>query len=125
LIGFSEDEDLIRQLHERWIEAEREGRQNDLLALCTPGIIMQPPIGRAVVGQSEVAAFLAASQEAIEAIDISALSIEVTHDLAIKRARFSTRISGCGSLVAGTHLWLLRPRWQVAFVTWSLDALPD
>lgn len=118
------DDRAIRDLHERWLQAEREGRPDAVLALCTPDIIMQPPVGEAVRGQSAVADLLAASAGAIEDITITGLTIDVAEELAIKRARFATRVIGRAEVITGTHLWLLRPRWRVAFVTWSLDRLP-
>lgn len=85
---------------------------------------MQPPVGEAVRGRSAVADLLAASAGAVEDIAVTDMIIEVAEGLAVKRARFATRVVGRAETITGTHLWLLRPRWRVAFVTWSFDTLP-
>lgn len=119
------DHDEISRVHATWLAAEIDGRIDALLDLCTDDVEMQPPIGYLVRGKTAVQEFLSANQVGIESIVISDFSIEIGHALAVKRARFSTKLAGQPQLIQGSHLWLLRPSWRVAFVTWSLDLLPD
>lgn len=119
-----DDRDTIRGLHEAWIAAEVAGRVEDVLALAAPDVVMQPPLGEAIVGREAVRALLAASAGAILRIETRDLAVEVADTIAVKRARFETWLRDATEPVTGTHLWVLRPRWEVAFVTWSLDRPP-
>lgn len=115
----------IEKVHAAWLAAEIENRIDYLLALCTDQVEMQPPVGNIIRGRLAVGEFLRSSAAEIEQIDISDLRIEVAPSLAVKRARFSTKLADGAEPVTGTHLWLLRPAWQVTFVMWSLDRMPS
>lgn len=116
------DEQKILDLQSRWLEAETLGDVDGLCGLMTETIVMQPPIGDPIVGLVTVQEFLDGSKELIQSVSLSEVAIEMSDDMAIKRARFRTEISGAGT-VLGRHLWVLKPSWRVDFVTWSLDRL--
>jgi hypothetical protein len=94
---------------------------DDVLVLCTQDVVIQPPLGAAVSGRDQARAFFLGAAGQIEEIEIGDVSLEVSTELAVKRARFRTRLAAQPAPVSGTHLWVLRPRWKVAFITWSLD----
>lgn len=115
------DRTLIEQVHDAWLAAECDGRVDDILRLCTEDIVVQPPIGGACTGRAAFGRMLAASAGTIADIKISQLTIEPFQTIAIKRARFSTRLVDGHEPIEGSHLWILRPRWKVSYLTWSLD----
>lgn len=119
------DKALIEQLHDAWLAAEREGRINDILELCTEDVVVQPPIAPACVGRQDFRRMLEGSAGAIADIRISDLTIDVFEGVAIKRARFSTLLADSGGPIEGAHLWILRPRWKVCYLSWSLDRPPE
>ena len=121
------DEHAIRELHERWIALEREGLQSNCVELCTDDVVIQPPAGGPIAGRSAVERQLLACSEPIESIETYELQIETGGDIAVKRARFRTRVAGSSRLIEGSHFWFLRrceSGWRVAFVAWSLDRTP-
>ena len=118
------DEDAIRELHDRWLGLELSGRRSECAALCTGDVVFQPPIGSAITGRSAVKRLLSDSDEVLESVEARELHIETGGDLAVKRARFQTRIADVKGAIEGAHLWVLRREgsgWRVAFVAWSFD----
>ena len=118
------DEIAIRELHEKWIALERQGLHSECLQFCTDDVVIQPPFGVPIAGRSAVERQLLASNEPIESIETYDLNIEIGADIAVKRARFRTRLAGSSLPIVGSHFWFLRRReggWRVAFVAWSLD----
>ena len=117
------DRAAIADIHKTWLRAEREGRPGDLAALCCEEIVVAPPDGPAVTGLADVDAFLRESAGPIEDLLVRDVSIEVIHGLAVLRARFATKPAGARDYIRGAHVWVLRPRWKIAYITWSLE--PD
>ena len=118
------DEEAIRQLHENWMGLELDGRRLECSKLCTDDIVFQPPIGTAITGISAVKRLFRGSNEVLESADTLELVIETGGDLAVKRARFRTRVKGIDRAIEGAHFWVLRRGWrgwQVAYVSWSFD----
>lgn len=112
-------------MHRDWTDAEMSGRVDDVLALCSDDIEFRPPIGNPISGKAAARKFLAGGDTRIDGIEISELTIEITAELAIKKARFATQMAGRVRPLTGHHIWLLRPRWQVVLVAWSFDRPPD
>lgn len=112
----------IGELHKSWLRAELEGRPHDLVAFCCVDIIIDPPGCSPVRGLPDAEAFLVANSASLEAVVIDHLEIDFVAGVAVKRARFSTRVRGADKPVHGRHLWIMRPRWKVAYLTWTIDA---
>lgn len=123
--GMSTARTQILELHEAWVRAEVEGRTGDLVAMCSHDVVVAPPGSPPVRGKAAVEAFLKAGATSIDEIVIENLAIDILPDLAIKRARFATLLSSAREPVLGWHVWVLRPAWKVAYLTWSVDCAPD
>ncbi len=72
---------------------------------------------------------MAQPESAIVSIHTSNVAVEVSNELAVKRARFCTTFmdGDTEAKVTGTHIWTLRKdrqagQWQVTSVTWVIDA---
>jgi hypothetical protein len=120
-----EDRAAILQLQSDWIAAESAGRIDDLLDLCTVTIALHPPIGPPIQGLDAVGRALRAHSAPIKKVFLSDVSLVITDAMAVKRARFVTVLPDRRSPVTGWHVWILRPRWYVDLVAWSLDSLPE
>lgn len=121
----SDDEVAILALQARWLAAEAAGRFDDLCALMTEDIVLQPPIGAPVEGLAAVRVFLGGEAAEVEGIELSDVTLQIDGALAVKRARFRTRLAGGGTEMCGRHVWVLRAPWRISFVAWSLDAAPS
>lgn len=116
------DKTAILQLHENWLAAELEGRNADLIHMCCEEVVVAPPEGAAVQGRAAVDDFLRRSAAPIEEMRVEDVSIDLLGVLAVKRARFATRLVGSAEVFRGVHVWVLRPRWKILYITWALDA---
>src|SRR5690606_23371748 len=96
----------VTLIHESWLAAEIEGRTPDLIKLCCDEIVIAPPGGPAVHGRAAVDEFLRRSAAPIAEMRIEDLSIDVLDGLAVKRARFATRLAGSSKTYRGTHVWI-------------------
>jgi len=117
-------EEAILRLHRAWLKYEVGGDPDGVISLCSEHVVFQPPIGSRISGRAAARSCLAENLGGIVSIDCSEVAIRVSEDLAVKTARFLTRIQGVAEPVTGSHLWVLEPSWQVVFVTWSLDTMP-
>jgi len=80
-------------------------------------------------GVEEIHSFLISQPETIVvSIDTFNVAIEISTDLAVKRANFCTTFMDSESevRVRGAHLWALRKdletgEWQVTSVTWAIE----
>lgn len=114
----------IREVQERWCAAAVSGDAQAMAALCTGDVVMQPPIGPPVSGPEAVAGMLGAAAVP-ERVHLDDQGLEIRGDVAISRARYASWLPDRGTPVTGWQLWLLRPRWRIAFLTWSLEHLPE
>lgn len=119
---FESDLKAISELHEDWVRAELDGRTDALIAMCSEDIVIAPPRGRPILGREAARVFLTQAAAPIESLVIDELTIDLIDGMAVKRARFSTRLAGAVQDVRGWHLWVLRPSWTVAYLTWSIQS---
>ncbi|MEH6665209.1 MAG: nuclear transport factor 2 family protein [Brevundimonas sp.] len=116
------DRTAITLLHESWLAAEREGRTADLIHMCCDEVVIAPPEGPAVRGRAAVDQLLRRPAAPIAEMRVDDVSIDLLGGLAVKRARFTTRMAGSAEVFRGVHVWVLRPRWKIAYITWAMDA---
>lgn len=121
-MAMTPDERAIAELHERWMRAEREGRTADLLEMCCDEVVIAPPDQAPILGVRQVKAYLLQAAAPIDDLIIADLSIQVFSGMAIKQARFATRLAGTKQYFRGRHLWVLRPSWTVTYITWAMEA---
>jgi ketosteroid isomerase-like protein len=118
----------IKQLEQRWLACELDGRASDVLELCSADIVWLPPGRPPLRGKAAIREWLASLRDRIEDIDIDHVAIDGHAFGAYKLATFRTRHVPCRSteavMVTGWHLWLLQPdadfRWRVSLVVWGL-----
>ena len=116
------DRDAIAELHNRWLAAELRGDHAGLAAMCCEDAVVAPPDAPPIIGRAAIEDFLAQSQSPIAEIRIEDLGIDLAPQLAVKRARFATRLVGDDQVYRGTHFWVLRPRWLISYLTWALES---
>jgi hypothetical protein len=123
------DKSEILGIHDQWISLEKSGKEKDVLGLCSPDVVWLVPGLGMLEGVEEVHSFLVSQPEsAIVSIDTFNVSVEVSNELAVKRANFFTTLMDNGSelRVKGAHIWTLRKhsetgQWQVASVAWAIE----
>lgn len=124
------DESEILQIHNEWIGLEESGKEEGILKLCSKDVVWLVPGLGELQGVEEVRAYLTGQPETvIGSIDTSNVALEVSNELALKRARFCTTFidGGKEAKVTGAHIWTLRKdrqagQWQVTSVAWVIDA---
>lgn len=92
-----------------------------MLAHCSKDIVIAPPAHRPILGLDQARDFFQASSAPIEEIKINEYDLQIHSGLAIKRARFTTRLCGASRPIVGWHVWMLRPKWKISYLTWSID----
>lgn len=122
------DKSEILRIHDQWISLEKSGKEEDVLELCSKDVVWLVPGLGMLQGVEEVHSFLISQPaSAISTIDTLNVALEVSNELAVKRANFCTTFMNNGSelRIRGTHLWTLRKnsetrQWQVASVAWAI-----
>ena len=120
------DQDAILHVHDRWIDAEREGRSLDVLDLCTADVTWMVAGRELLVGTAAARALLESAAAEILELETSEVRIQGSGTMAFKtsryRSRYRTLDAGPEQVGQGQHLWILRKeadeQWRVAFVTW-------
>jgi ketosteroid isomerase-like protein len=118
----------IELVHSTWINYERAGDLNHLLALCADDIEFWPPNAPPIIGREEVARYLNHPETVIHDIRVSDLQIRVSRSFAYLTAKYQTTFTaqdGRTASTEGSHLWILRNyanEWIVALVAWSVWA---
>ncbi|MEW6494933.1 MAG: nuclear transport factor 2 family protein [Cyanobacteriota bacterium] len=125
-----EDVEAIKPIHQKWIEAEKQGRSLDVLQYCTDDVRWMVPNSEVLIGKETARSLL--DDEEIEIVNISTEGVEIrgSSEVAYKTSRYTTqfRMKGIDTIQvsSGTHLWILHKQenrqWQVALVTWQLVA---
>lgn len=124
------DKGAILRIHDEWIELEASGKAEGILGLCSQDVVWLVPGLGALQGIEEVRDFLIGQPETvIVSIDTFNVAVEVSDELAVKSARFSTTFmdGGASVTVTGMHIWTLRKdsqtgHWRVTSVAWVIDA---
>jgi ketosteroid isomerase-like protein len=124
------DDDVVRieLVHSAWINYERTGDLDHLLALCADDIEFWPPNDPPIDGREAVARYLRRSKTAIHDVEVCDRRIRVSDGLAYLTAKYRTTYSapnGPRTTIVGSHLWILRSHannWMVALVAWSIWA---
>ena len=122
-----EDVEAIKQIHRRWIEAERSGNALGLLDFCTDDVRWMVPDSDVLVGKDAARPLLVHNGR--EIVDIQTEDVEVcgSGDIAYKTSKYTTRfVAGATDseqVARGSHLWILHKQdneeWKVALVTWQ------
>jgi uncharacterized protein (TIGR02246 family) len=123
----SNDLQAIKDVHNRWIEAELAGDSLALLQLCTDDVVWIPPDSPVLEGRESITRWLKGAKAEIKNIQITDLRIGGSGTMAYKRGNYTTIYKGSGSKevmeARGTHLWILQKmgngEWLVAIVTWN------
>lgn len=123
-----DDQEMILEIHRQWLERELSGHPLEVLDLCSEDILWIIPGAKNVSGKENVRKWLRIQPAVvIEAIDIDQMIIELSSQVAIKTANFTTTIrdQNASLQVKGSHLWTLRKDvekaiWQVTRVSWSI-----
>ncbi|PWG61232.1 nuclear transport factor 2 family protein [Spiribacter halobius] len=124
------DECEILRIHREWIGLEESGKEEGILKFCSRDVVWLVPGLGEVQGIEAVRSYLIAQPETvIVSIDTFNVAVEVSNELAVKRARFCTTFmdGATEAKVRGTHIWTLRKdrqegQWQVTSVAWVIDA---
>jgi ketosteroid isomerase-like protein len=124
------DESEIRRIHDEWIRLEESGKQEGILKFCGKGVVWLVPGLGELQGIEEIRSYLVGQPETvIVSIDTFNVEVEVSNELAVKRARFCTTFmdGDAEAKVTGTHIWTLRKdrqegQWQVTSVAWVIEA---
>jgi steroid delta-isomerase-like uncharacterized protein len=126
------DEADIEALHHRWIASERDGHTEAVLSLCTDGVCWRVPGLGALVGQARVREYLRQHPSPrIRRLDAPITALQVTGDLAVKAARFTTTVDAADGAPAmtyrGRHLWVLGRQgagaaWRVSEISWVIES---
>lgn len=124
------DVEAIERIHQKWIEAEKQGRSLDALQYCSDDIQWMVPNSEVLIGKEAAHSLLDGTE--IEIIDIATKEVKIkgSSEIAYKTSRYTTkfRVKDTDEIqvISGTHLWILHKQenrqWQVALVTWQLDA---
>jgi len=123
------DKSEILKIHDQWIALEKAGKEKDVLELCSRDVVWLVPGLGMLQGVEEIKSFLISQPETIiVSIDAFNVAIEISIDLAVKRANFCTTFIDNESevRVRGAHLWTLRKtletgEWQVTSVAWTIE----
>jgi len=123
------DKSEILKIHDQWIALEKAGKEKDVLELCSQDVVWLVPGLGMLQGVEEIHSFLISQPETIVvSIDTFNVAIEISTDLAVKRANFCTTFMDSESevRVRGAHLWTLRKdletgEWQVTSVAWAIE----
>jgi len=124
------DEAEILRIHHDWIGLEESGEAEGILKFCSKDVVWLVPGLGELQGVDAVRSYLIAQPETIiVSIDTFNVVVEMSNELAFKRAGFCTTfIDGAAEAkVKGTHIWTLRKdrhegQWQVSSVSWVIDA---
>lgn len=121
------DINAIQQIHQQWMDLEKQGKGLDVLQFCTDDVRWLVPNSEILVGKAAARSLL--DNPETEIIEISTHTIEMVGNdsMAYKTSRFTTRFTTDGGateqVVSGTHLWILHKQtdgqWRVALVTWQ------
>lgn len=122
--------EAIQQIHQKWIEAEKQGRSLDVLQYCTDDVRWMVPNSEVLIGKDAACSLL--DDKDIEIINIATDQIQINGSgkVAYKTSKYTTqfRVRGTDEIqvISGTHLWILHKQenrqWQVALVTWQSAA---
>ncbi|MGE3703406.1 MAG: hypothetical protein AB7G08_32430 [Hyphomicrobiaceae bacterium] len=123
------DKSEILRIHDQWISLEKSGREKNVLGLCSQDVVWLVPGLGMLQGVEEIHSFLIGQAETVIAsIDTFNVTVEVSSELAIKRAKFCTTFMDNGSelRISGAHIWTLRKsretrQWQVTSVAWAIE----
>lgn len=126
------DREDIVAIHRSWIACERDGREEEVLSLCTDEVCWRVPGLGALVGQPCVRDYLRQhpSPRILE-LDAPITALQVTGDLAVKTARFTTTVDAADGAPAmtyrGQHLWVLCRSgagcpWKVSEISWVIES---
>ena len=117
----------IEQIHSNWIEFERSGDHNSLMALCAEDIELWRPDSPPLLGRAAVSAQLARGTMRIHSIEITDRRIRGSNEIASLTASYKTTFSSAEDSISrqavGSHVWILRKRASMCVVTlvsWSL-----
>jgi ketosteroid isomerase-like protein len=116
----------IEQIHSSWIEFEVAGQHDCLMALCADDIELWPPDAQPLLGRAAVSAQMAHGTTRIHSIEITNRRIRGSNEIAYLTASYKTTFSSAKDStprqVVGSHVWILRERagmWFVTLVNWS------
>jgi len=116
--------DQIRNLHRRWIDAERDSRIDDLRAMVADSITLLPPGSAPIAGRQAVMEWMRQHSEPILSIHVDDPVIAVGEGLASLIASFRTVLGSAATSVKGQHAWLLRRTsagWYIEAIAWSVN----
>jgi ketosteroid isomerase-like protein len=121
-----DDVRVIRCLHDQWIAKEAGGDTVGVLDLCTDDVQWLVPEAGLLVGKAAARDLLTQPGVEIREIETADVQIRGSGIFAFKTSAYRTHYaSGSesdGSVMTGTHLWILRKadgEWRVVFVTWQ------
>jgi len=125
-----DDESEILRVHHEWIGLEKSGKEEEVLNFCSKDVVwLVPGLGALQGGEAVHSYLISQPATVIVSIDTSDVAVEVSNELAVKRANFCTTFmdGATEAKVTGTHIWTLRKdrqagQWQVTSVTWVIDA---
>lgn len=113
------------------MDYERQGLPEAVLDLCSDQVRWHVPGRDPVVGHTRVREYLRHHPAPpILALEAPILSLAVVGSLAVKLARFRTRVvaedPSCAMTYQGRHLWVLRrgaagSPWKVAEISWEVQ----
>jgi len=96
------DKSEILRIHDQWISLEKSGKAKDVLGLCGQDVVWLVPGLGMLQGVEEIHSFLRKQPEtAISTIDTFNVAVEVSNELAVKRANFCTTFMNKGSELRG------------------------
>lgn len=124
------DESEILRIHHEWIGLEESGKEEGTLKFCSKDVVWLVPDLGELQGVEAVRSYLFAQPKTVMvSIDTFDVVVEVSNELAVKRARFCTAFMDGAkeAKVTGRHIWTLRKdrqagQWQVTSVAWVIDA---
>lgn len=122
--------EAIQQIHQKWIEAEKQGRSLDVLQYCTDDVRWMVPNSEVLIGKDAARSLLDDKVTEIINIETERIQISGSGEIAYKTSRYITQFRMKDTdeiqVISGTHLWILHKQenrqWQVALVTWQLAA---
>lgn len=125
-----DDESEILRIHREWIGLEKSGKEEEVLKFCSKDVVWLIPGLGAIEGVEAVHSYLTVQPVTIiVSIDTSDVAVDVSNELAVKRAKFCTTFmdGATEAKVTGTHIWTLRKNsdsglWQVTSLAWVIDA---
>lgn len=124
------DESEILRIHREWIGFEESGKEEGILKFCSRDVVWLVPDLGELQGVEAARSYLFAQPETfIVSIDTFDVTVEISNELAVKRARFRSTFMDdvTETKVRGAHIWTLRKdrqagQWQVTSVAWAIDS---